>query len=164
MNKKAIITVVLITAAAIGLMAWGYGRTSVPTEAQLNAPAALAASETFYDFGAISMAKGKVDHAFRIANPTDRAITIRNLQTSCMCTVAYLVDGDSKEGPFGMPGMGGMTAADHVVPAGATQSIDVVFDPAAHGTAGVGNIDRFIYATEADGGTLQLEIKAVVTP
>jgi len=164
MNKKAIIIIVLIAVAAIGLMAWGYGRTAGPTQAQFNEQGLLKASEAIYDFGTISMANGKVGHLFPITNPTDKDITIGNLQTSCMCTTAYIVDGGSKEGPFGMPGMGGITATNHVIPARGTQGIDVVFDPAAHGPAGVGNIDRFVYATEENGGTLQLEIKAVVIP
>lgn len=164
MNKKAVIIIVVITAAVLGLMVWGYGRMAGPTQAQLTQKSSLTASETLYDFGTISMANGKVDHSFQVTNLTDRDITIDNLQTSCMCTTAYLVNGGDREGPFGMPGMGGSTAASHVIPAHATQAIDVVFDPAAHGPAGIGDIDRFIYATEQDGGTLQLEIKAVVTP
>ncbi len=164
MNTKTIIIIVLIAVAVLGFMVWGYGRMAGPTQAQLSEKSSLTAAETFHDFGTISMANGKVDHMFQITNPTGGDITINNLQTSCMCTTAYIVDGSSKEGPFGMPGMGGATAANDVIPAHGTQSIDVVFDPAAHGPAGVGNIDRFIYATEENGGTLQLEIKAVVTP
>lgn len=164
MNTKTIIIIVLIAVAVLGFMVWGYSRMVGPTQAQLSEKSSLTAAEIFYDFGTISMANGKVDHMFQITNPTDENITINNLQTSCMCTAAYIVNGSSRVGPYGMPGMGGTTAADSVIPAHGTQSIDVVFDPAAHGPAGVGNIDRFIYATEENGGTLQLEIKAVVTP
>jgi hypothetical protein len=164
MNKKAIIIIVLVIVVMLGLMVWGYSRMAPPTQAQLSEKSSLTAPETFYDFGTISMAKGKVDHLFPITNPTDKDITIGNLQTSCMCTTAYIVNGSSKLGPFGMPGMGGVTTANAVIPAHATQAIDVVFDPAAHGPAGIGDIDRTIDATQEDGGTLQLEIKAVVTP
>lgn len=164
MNKKAIIIVILVIVAVLGFMVWGYSRMAGPTQAQLSEPGSLTASETIYDFGTISMANGKVDHMFQITNPTSEDITISNLQTSCMCTTAYIVNGSLKEGPFGMPGMGGMTVADSVIPAHGTEAIDVVFDPAAHGPAGIGDIDRFIDATQKNGGTLQLEIKAVVTP
>ena len=81
-----------------------------------------------------------------------------------MCTNAYVVHGDSRQGPFGMPGMGYVPKANLLIKAGETKNIDVVYDPAAHGPAGVGFIDRFVYLGEADGGTLQLEIKAIVTP
>ena len=164
MNKKTIIIITLITAAILGFMVWGYASMAGPTQAQLNEKSSLVTSETLHDFGTISMANGKVDHLFQISNPTNEDITISNLQTSCMCTTAYIVIGTSRVGPYGMPGMGGMTAADSVIPANGTGIIDVVFDPAAHGPAGIGNIDRFIDATQKNGGTLQLEIKAVVTP
>lgn len=164
MNTKTIIIITLITVAVLGFMVWGYASMAGPTQAQLSEKSSLTASETLYDFGTISMANGKVDHMFQITNPTSEDITINNLQTSCMCTAAYIVNGSSKVGPYGMPGMGGMTAADSVIPAHGTQAIDVVFDPAAHGPAGIGDIDRTIDATQKNGGTLQLEIKAVVTP
>lgn len=164
MNTKTITIIILTAAALLGFMAWGYGRMAGPTQAELGKPSSLTASETLYDFGTISMANGKVDHMFQITNPTGEDITISNLQTSCMCTTAYIVNGTSKEGPFGMPGMGGTTAANHIIPARGTQAIDVVFDPAAHGPAGVGDIDRVIDVTQENGGTLQLEVKAVVTP
>jgi hypothetical protein len=165
MNKKAVIIIIVVIAAILGFMAWGYDRMAGPTTAQLSEKSSLTASEVLYDFGTISMASGTVDHKFQITNPTDKDITITNLETSCMCTTAFFVNADgSKTGPFGMPGMGGATAANETIPAHGTQNIDVVFDPAAHGPAGVGDIDRTIDATEKDGGTLQLEIKAVVTP
>lgn len=164
MNKKAIIIILIIVVAMIGLVAWSYSKMSGPTQAQLNTPSQLTASETLYDFGTLSMANGKVDHLFHVTNPTDKDISINNIQTSCMCTTAYFMNGTSKDGPFGMPGMGGSSAADETIPAHGTKDVDVVYDPAAHGPAGVGNIDRFIYVGQASGGTLQLEIKAVVTP
>ena len=164
MNKKLIIITIIGVVMLLGLMIWGYGKTASPTQAQLNEPSSLAASETLYDFGTISMASGKVSHTFQITNPTDQDITINNLQTSCMCTAAYLINGADREGPFGMPGMGSMTATNFVIPAHAARSIEAIFDPAAHGPAGIGDIDRTIAATQANGGTLQLEIKAIVTP
>ena len=164
MNKKAIIIIVIITAIVLVLMAWGYANMAGLTQAQLNQPSSFTASEKLYDFGTISMANGKVDHVFRIVNPTDQPITISNVQTSCMCTTAYLVSGSDRMGPYGMPGMGGINSTNTVVPAHGTQDVDVVFDPAAHGPAGVGDIDRMIDIMQADGGTMQFEIKAVVTP
>lgn len=164
MNKKIVIIIIFVTIAILGFMVWGYSSMAGPTQAQLSEKSSLVASEALYDFGTISMANGKVDHMFQIMNPTNEDITLSNLQTSCMCTNAYIVNGSSRIGPYGMPGMGGMTAADSVILAHSTQAIDVVFDPAAHGPAGVGDIDRFIDVTQKNGGTLQLEVKAVVTP
>ncbi len=165
MNKTVIITIVLVVAAIVGLMAWGYNSGSAgPTQVQTGGATSLTAMEKLFNFGTISMKNGKVSHAFQVTNPTDKDITLRDLSTSCMCTTAFIVDGNSRIGPFGMAGMGGMTSTDYVIKAGATANIEAIFDPNAHGPAGVGTIDRIITLTEANGSALKLEIKAVVTP
>ncbi len=165
MHKKLIIIILVITFAVIGFVAWSYSNSdNGPAPVEAGKSSSLATSEMFYDFGTISMAKGKVSHVFRITNPTDKDITIGNLSTSCMCTTAYIIKGDSKLGPFGMAGMGFMPKANELVSAQGMKDIEVVFDPAAHGPSGVGDIDRLINVTETNGASLQLEIKAVVTP
>jgi len=126
----------------------------------------LTASEVFYDFGTISMAGGKVKKIFKVSNETTKDVVVKEISTSCMCTEAYIGSGDSKKGPYGMPGHGGfaLTRANEKIGSGESRDVEVVFDPNAHGPAGVGMIDRLIYLTDASGSTLQLEIKAEVTP
>ncbi|KKR61498.1 hypothetical protein A2643_02285 [Candidatus Nomurabacteria bacterium RIFCSPHIGHO2_01_FULL_39_220] len=127
---------------------------------------ALIAPETFYDFGKISMKDGNVSKVFKVANSGNQDINLKNLSTSCMCTNAYILDTDGKKrGPFGMPGHGGgITRANEIIKAGESRNIEVVYDPNAHGPAGVGMIDRFVYLEDASGNKLQFEIKANVTP
>ncbi|MDO8664590.1 MAG: DUF1573 domain-containing protein [Candidatus Liptonbacteria bacterium] len=165
--KNTIIIIVLVSIGLLGLMWWGAQNTttvsSSPPE-QSETVSALVASEKLYDFGTISMAKGNVTHTFAVTNPTDKDILVNNLTTSCMCTAAYIVEGNSKIGPFGMPGMGFAPKANMLIKAGETRNIDVVYDPNAHGPAGVGPVDRLVYLVDTNGGTLELEIKAVVTP
>ena len=82
-----------------------------------------------------------------------------------MCTSAFNVEPNgSLKGPFKMPGMGYVPPANETIKAGESRVVRVVYDPNAHGPAGVGRIDRFVTLTDANGGTLQLEIKALVTP
>ena len=50
------------------------------------------------------------------------------------------------------------------LPAGQEAQIEVVFDPAAHGPAGVGPISRNVFVETTDGKKLVFEIKAQVTP
>ena len=57
-----------------------------------------------------------------------------------------------------------MSPANEIIKAGESRKIRVVYDPNAHGPAGVGQIDRFIELTDSNGAKLQLEIKANVTP
>lgn len=165
--KKNIIAFVVILVGLFGLMWWGKPtQTSVPTPtSNTEAKNALTTAEKLYDFGTISMANGKVDKMFKVTNPTDKDINIESVVTSCMCTVAYIESANGEKGPFGMPGHGGPVAkANEIIKAGESREIRVVYDPNAHGPAGIGPVDRFIYLTESSGGTLELEIKAVVTP
>ena|SRR3989338_848606 len=165
-NKKAIIIGAVVVLVLGGLMWWGWSNQAVgPSLTGNNGKSSLVASEILYDFGTISMANGKVDKIFKVTNPTDTDITLSSIITSCMCTVAYIENAGREKGPFGMPGHGGVTArANEVIKAGESLDIKVVYDPNAHGPAGVGLIDRFVELTEANGGTIQLEIKAVVKP
>ena len=170
MKPKTII-ITLIVVAVIGyLLVLSYQKSSssaasVQGVSQTGAQSALAASSTFYDFGTISMKNGNVTKDFTFTNPGNSDVSIKGVETSCMCTSALLVEADgSTKGPFGMAGMGGMTSTDDTVKAGESRTLRVVYDPNAHGPAGVGDIDRFITVNDASGGTLRFEIKAVVTP
>ena len=112
------------------------------------------------------MKNGNVMKEFTVTNPTDQDVTVKTVLTSCMCTNAFVVSGDgSVKGPFGMPGHGGAVApANETIKAGESRTIRVVYDPNAHGPAGVGRIDRFVTLTDDSGVTLEYEIKANVTP
>lgn len=89
-----------------------------------------------------------------------------------MCTNATLLHGDpsagsgqvKKFGPFGMPGHGFVPKVNDAVNSGEEVSVEVVFDPAAHGSAGVGRIDRVVFVETESGLPLQLKFVAIVTP
>lgn len=165
MKIKNITIFFLVLIGLGGLMWWSKpAQTSAPTAgSNTGAKSALTVSEKLYDFGTISMANGKVNHLFKVANSTDKDINLESVMTSCMCTTAYLESASGEKGPFGMAGMGYISSTNEVIKAGESREIKVVYDPNAHGPAGVGPVDRFVSLTVA-GGTLELEIKAVVTP
>ena len=111
------------------------------------------------------MANGKVNHEFKITNSSDQPVNIKDISTSCMCTAANFKFNGKTYGLFGMPGHGGgATAANITFNPGDTGILDVIYDPNAHGPAGVGAIDRFVYVEDKNGGRLEIEIKTVVTP
>ncbi len=123
----------------------------------------LVAEHSTHDFGAISMAKGKVNKSFAVKNTSQQPITITKIFTSCMCTVASIVHEGHTEGPFGMPGHGLIPSIDIALTPGKTAEVEVTFDPAAHGPAGVGPIAREIYV-DSSAGRLTLSFTAQVTP
>ena len=163
MKIKNVAVFFVVLAGLFGLMWWGKPvQTSTPTSPT---GSSLIVEEKLYDFGTISMAKGDVEYQFKVTNPTKEDIKIEGITTSCMCTTAYLESATGEKGPFGMPGHGGPTArVSEVIKAGEARKVRVVYDPNAHGPAGIGPVDRFIYLADGSGGTLELEIKAVVTP
>lgn len=164
MSKKIIIIGAVIVVGLLGFMWLGRNIQTAGNSESSGTISLLTASEKSYDFGTISMKNGTVDHIFRITNTSDKDVEIKRVYTSCMCTVAYLESADGALGPFGMEGMGYLPPANETIRAGESKNVKVVFDPNAHGPTGVGAIDRLIYLTDASGGSLQFEVRAVVTP
>jgi len=81
-----------------------------------------------------------------------------------MCTTASLIKGGEKFGPYGMPGHGFFPSLNQRIEPGEEASLEVVFDPAAHGPAGVGRIDRIVNLENNAGKPLELVFSATVTP
>jgi len=173
-NKNTVVIVMFALAIFIGLAIYakpGTGENKeITTEETANSymateRSALIAEETFYDFGTIQMNNGKVSRVFNIKNTGTEDILLERVTTSCMCTVAYIVNGENKKGPFGMPGHGGLVPkANYTIKAGEAVVIEAVFDPNAHGPAGVGLIERVVQLEYNNGTILGLNFKAIVTP
>lgn len=81
-----------------------------------------------------------------------------------MCTTATIKKGEFSFGPFGMPGHGVNFGLNQVVNPGEEIVIVAEFDPAAHGPAGVGPIERAVRVEIENGEPLEFEFKAIVTP
>lgn len=162
------LSVILLVFGAVFF--WGSAGNTATTASVQGATAtgtasALTASGIFYDFGKISMKNGDVTKEFTVTNSTDKDINVPTLVTSCMCTTAFIVEPDGGvKGPFKMPSMGYVPPANELIKAGESRIIRVVYNPNAHGPAGVGQIDRFVTLTDATGSTIRFEIKALVTP
>lgn len=155
----------LASAVILGGIIW-LGNLQKNQNAGGNSAAAggeLVAQEISFDFGAISMAAGDVRHAFKIKNAGAGPAAINKIYTSCMCTAALLKTASGEWGPFGMPGHGFTPKLNIKLAPGEETELEAVFDPAAHGPAGVGPIERVIYLDTASG-MMELKIKAVVTP
>ena len=172
MTKTTIITVSVVFIVLTGFLVWGKSSQNIisisppisSAQTALGSANSLIVSEKLYNFGTISMKNKEVEHNFKITNPTDRDIFLKKVVTSCMCTRAYIESVNGEKGPFGMEGMGYVPPANETIKAGESINIKAVYDPNAHGPAGVGFIDRFITLSDANGKALALEIKAVVTP
>lgn len=120
--------------------------------------------EGTYDFGTISMAKGKVRKTFQLQNTTSQTITLTKLYTSCMCTKATLTLEGKTVGPFGMPGHVVIPSIKEPINPGVIATVTAEFDPAAHGPAGVGAIDRAVTLENDRGAPVEFRFQAFVEP
>lgn len=169
MNQKIIVSVVLGVVVLGGLFWLGKSAQTDTNDttllgASVGDSGMLVVTETAYDFGTISMKAGNVSRTFTIKNTSTAGVTIEKMYTSCMCTTALLRTGGKSFGPYGMPGHGSMPRIGRTLNAGEEAEVEVVFDPAAHGPAGVGKIARIVRIETDAGEPLELSFSAVVTP
>lgn len=164
MNKT--ITSIAIAVLALGGIIW-IARSSSQNNTVISAKSngTLTVEEANnHDFGTISMAAGKVKHQFKIKNTGNEAVTISKMYTSCMCTTVTLINGGEQFGPYGMPGHEVIPTIDQTVNPNEEATMEIVFDPAAHGPAGVGRIQRTITIENNAGQPVELQFAAMVTP
>lgn len=118
----------------------------------------LTFDKVFHDFGAISMANGKIAQTFLLTNTGSQPVRLTDIRTSCMCTEA-VIDNEhfSMHGPF---------ASNIEIEPGKPKEVKVVFDPNAHGPGGVGQITREIYLKTNSTATPELSLRVIgnVTP
>jgi hypothetical protein len=142
----------------------GPAGSSPPPRAETPAARALTPSEEVFDFGSISMAGGNVVHHYWIRNTGSTPAVIGRMFTSCMCTTATLVKGGRKSAAYGMPGHGFMSPLNETLQPDEAAYVEVVFDPAAHGPAGIGRIARTVTIQTDRGAPLELALVATVRP
>lgn len=114
-----------------------------------------------YDWGAISIDGGVVDHSFFIENTSANALKLYEVKTSCMCTTAWLKTKEQTSKRFGMHEKGGEVFE---VQPGETAELVVEFDPAFHGPSGLGPISRSVtlQTNDTNNPTLSFQLTANV--
>lgn len=166
MHKNMIVGTVLVILILGGLIVAAKPGPAAKTPPRVEAQSRsdLSAEQTNFDFGSVSMAAGKVAHRFKIRNANAEPIVIRKISTSCMCTTAQLEKGGKKLAIYGMPGHGYIPDLDEPIAPDEQAIVEVVFDPAAHGPAGIGRVERFVTIYTGAAQALELSFIALVTP
>lgn len=120
------------------------------------------ASPQSIDIGKVGYGGGIVSKTYEITNTTGNAVKLRKIVTSCMCTKARVLFGDKTTKFYAMEMNGDKNPIiDYDFPAGATAKVEFNFDPAAHGPAGIGLIDRVI-TLYFDSGYTELKFNGEV--
>jgi len=156
---------VIVFAVIIGGMIWlGRPNRNISPENQVAvSTSGLIIDKTFHDFGTISMQKGKVSTTYVLTNNSSDPIKTAKLYTSCMCTTAQFVQNGKVSELFGMPGHGPVPTLVRSIASGEKVDVIVIFDPAAHGPAGIGIIERAV-RLETVKGITELNFRANVIP
>lgn len=161
-------SLIAVTVIAIGFGVYRSQRSAASPQALPEKQAAqvgsLAALKPSVELGTVSMAAGKVSFGYLIKNAGTTPLVINRVFTSCMCTSATLVVGSERKGPFGMPGHGLPNATKAPLAPGEIASVQVVFDPAAHGPSGLGRIERTVTLQSAEAPPLELGMGVLVKP
>lgn len=96
-----------------------------------------------YDWGDINIKGGDVERSFSFRNDGEKDLILKGAMTSCMCTEAtFKLPNDELSPVFGMHENKSWT---YPIKPGEEFSINVVFDPMAHGPEATGPISRSIY-------------------
>lgn len=158
-------TVVVILALAGLIVAAKPGPAAkTAPRVEIRSQSDLSADQPSFDFGTVSMAAGKVAHRFKINNANAAPIVIRKISTSCMCTTAQLLKGGKRLAIYGMPGHGYVPNLDEPIAPKEEAMVEVIFDPAAHGPAGIGRVERLVTIYTGAEQPLELSFNALVTP
>ena len=162
----AIAALVILSGLTWGLKPSLFQRSG-SAENQPATSGVIGATEDFFDFGTISMSAGKVMRKFTLKNSSDAPVRVTKLFTSCMCTQASIATQNDRRGPFGMQGHGDSIPKINLeIKPGETAEVEAVFDPAAHGPAGIGKVRRVVYVEtdSSEAPEIQLSFEANVTP
>lgn len=143
MDKKFLISIIVFTAAIIGIGAFLTGDTSSKAVLGKTSGAKVNTPELEFSFGKIPLKGGLVKHAFGIKNTGTKELTIANLATSCHCTKVSFEYKNQKSPQFGMKGFSSSDWLGKLAPR-EEGKIVAVFDPAFHGPQGVGPISRIV--------------------
>lgn len=110
-----------------------------------------------YEAGTISMAAGNLKYTYEIENKGDGELKISNIKTSCHCTTASLKIGDNESSSFGMDSV--FSSWTGKISSGGKGYLEVTFDPAYHGSSGVGAAVRAIYFATNDPNHKKAEVR-----
>ena len=87
-----------------------------------------------YDFGDVSISKGKVSTTMTVKNNGKTDLVIENIETSCMCTTAVLINNGAESPLYSM----NMNDGNHptgwkgTIPPGEEAALRVSYDPTMH--------------------------------
>jgi len=166
MENKGVIGIIIATFVVLigGIFILSKNPSSSENPTVMADVTGVEVAPQMYDLGNVEYKGGNVSKEFKIKNTTGETLKIKKIATSCMCTTAKVKVGDKESKFYGMEMSGDKNPPiNYEIAPGQEASVTFEFDPAAHGPAGVGPVDRSIWLTFSDpGGVKELKFKGVV--
>lgn len=153
-EKKLIILFALVTLAIIGAGVFLISKTSSSGTISASYNVRMKIEEKNFDFGEASMNGGKINKTFMIKNEGTDTLKLTKIKTSCHCTQAVVKIQEAVSPSFGMNSVSSWIG--EVVPGGEAQ-LEVIFDPAYHGEAGLGPVTRLVAVETNDPQNKRIE-------
>lgn len=161
MEKKVVIGVVILTVLLLvggTVLLSSSGNSPAQISLSQNAKAEIAAKS--FDWGNINMNGGNVNKEFIIKNTGTDVLKLSNIKTSCHCTKAQVTINNQASPFFGMSSVSSWVGE---VSPGGQASLNVIFDPLYHGTAGLGPISRLVSVGTNDPTNKAIEFELTGT-
>ena len=147
MDKKFIALIIVLSAGIIGiavLVSNSSPASNTKASISKTTGAKIVVDHFSKKVGNIPYSGGNLIHVFPVKNAGTKDLEIANIATSCMCTKAYLKQGDNKSEGFGMKGMSASSSWKGIIKPGQTAEIIADFDPTYHGPQGIGSVTRMV--------------------
>lgn len=164
-DTKILLGILLGTFVLLGGLVFLSSKNSSGEEPKVTAQIqGIEVNPASYSLGDVPINGGIVEKTYDVKNTYGKTLNLKKISTSCMCTKAKVKIGDKESQPFGMEGMGDANPPlNWEIPDGQTAIVTADFDPAAHGPAGLGFVDRSIFLTFSDpAGVKELKFNGTV--
>ncbi len=148
-----LILIGILTLTVLVFGAWLVSQSG-PVSLASSENASAFAPETSFDWGDIDIGGGSATHEFTIENRGTDPLNITNVRTSCSCTTAQVMVGDSWSPYFGMHSTSSWVGT---INPGESATLKVTFDPAFHVPDALGPVERFIAVETNDAENPSLE-------
>lgn len=166
MDKKFLLLIGGFTLAVLGFAIFIFGSSSnSKAELQKTKGAKISVTVSSKSVGNIPYDGGDLIESFPVKNIGDKDLEIANVATSCMCTKAYLKQGNNKSDEFGMKGMSAPSSWKGIIKPGQTAEIVADFDQKYHGPSGIGPVTRTVSfeTNDPDNPYVEVGFNGVVT-
>lgn len=127
-QKKRLITYGIVVIILLAVVGFFYGKAIPPKNAPI-----ISVEPNSYNFGTVSQAKGTVSAIMSITNIGNEPLVLKNMDTSCGCTSAAIVD-NGVEGPRFSMAMHGTNPKDwkKVIAPGDSAKLKIYYNPNVH--------------------------------